>query len=155
MKKSKPIIKFRIYAWKSSLYFNVYIWKYKKEMLAQWNRDDQSIGRGCAAFTHPFTIINFPSKKKDPKQRRRMLPICGEIHLCYSDLGTEVITHESSHAAMAILRRKHFWFDKISNDENDNYMQYEEELCYTVGYFARQIVDKLYKLKILLSPTKN
>src|SRR5690349_3180317 len=104
-KKNQPIAKFRIYGWKSSLYFRVYIWSYLKDIRKEYdrNRNNKESSRGVMAFTRPISRYRVYEDKT-----HRITPLVGEIHLHVKNLKTGVITHESVHAAIALLRRLNF-----------------------------------------------
>lgn len=150
--KTKPIIMFRIYGWKSSLYFRVYIWKHLKDVRREYNKNknNKETSNGVMAFVRPISRYRIYENDK-----HKITPLVGEIHLQLKNLKTGVITHESVHAAIALLKRLSFKFVKIDEIEYSKHINAEELFCYTVDCFARQIVDKIYKLNILTESSLN
>ena len=153
-KKIAPIVKFRIYAWKSkTLYFHVYIWPRLKDIRNKYDKYNDGGSYSLMAFVHPVVKVKYKDKTKT---KYRTKPICGEIHLCVKELGMEIITHESTHATMTLLRRLKFDFSKLDiNNSGNKYMNNEELVAYCVGHFAKQIVYRIYKFGILKEPTRN
>lgn len=153
--KNKPLYKFRIYGWRSRLYIDVYIWKFYKDIYKQWYKKKENGFHGyCRAFVR--TIRRY---KVYEDETYRIKPIVGEMHLCIKSLGMEVITHESVHAATRLLDRLKFNYKLLALEDEkvtlEQRISSEEILSYCVGHFAKQIVDKIYKLKILVEATKN
>lgn len=150
-KKVKPLARFRVYAWKSSLYFMVYVWRTKKHMLD--NRVKLGLPRLRDCDAHVLSYDVFRCRKG---QRDRKLPIVGEIHFYKSCLGTEAITHESFHATASLLRRLKFDFTGLNNEGlsstmRGNVMDKEEVVAEVQGKLAREIVTKLYDLNMIPS----
>lgn len=145
MKKPfKPLVRFRVYPWKCSLYYLVMVWRTQKEMLDY--RVSMSLPRlrDCQAHVLSYDLLRNGKK----------MPILGEIHFHRRRLGTEVITHETFHATAALMRRLKFDFASLSeNTFNSKTMRDEgdrEELVALVqGKLARTIVNRLYDLKLL------
>lgn len=147
-KKPQPVVRFRVYAaygnkGRSSLYFMVYVWATKKDMLD--NRPVLGLVRGsCDA--HTFSYDQYADKT-----RKRKLPIVGEIHfhkrkVC-ADAGIEVVTHETFHAVASLFRRLRMDFEKLSYEgiqrpQTDN----EEVIAEVQGKMARQIMTKFHAL---------
>jgi hypothetical protein len=148
-RKLKPIARFRVYAWKSSLYFMVHIWRTKKDMLD--NRVSLGLPRLRDCDAHVFSYDVFRCRKG---QRDRKLPIVGDIHFYKSCLGTEAITHESFHATASLLRRLKFDFTGLNNEGvastmRNKLIDKEEVVAKVQGKLAREIVTKLYNLKLI------
>lgn len=138
--KIKPLAKFRIYIWKSSLYYDVFVWKYKKEMLTQGEHIGLR-GNNYGAFCSSFRI------KKMISGIFRKTRQLGELHFHNKQLGMEVLTHESTHAILNALHEMEFDFSKLREDNKSELVtDREETLCFLVGRFARMIADKLYEL---------
>lgn len=120
-------------------YYNVLIFDSKEDMWevgAKLSPHDKDKG-GYGAITIPTWREKFVGGefKKAPK--------IGNV-LFYKDcLGSECISHEAVHMATSYLRilNQLRLSDQIDEDE--------EKLAYCVGSCTRQIVDNLYKLKIL------
>jgi hypothetical protein len=145
---SKPIARFRVYVaygrnGQSSLYFMVYVWATKKEMLD--NRPRLGLSRSsCDA--HTFSYDEYADKT-----RKRKNPIVGEIHFhkrkVSADAGIEAVTHETFHAVASLFRRLRMDFSKLtyegmSRPKTDN----EEVIAEVQGKMARAIMTKFHKL---------
>jgi len=83
----------------------------------------------------------------DESGRQRLQPDMGEILLTVRNLGTEVITHECTHAALN-------WSQRVGFDPFDSKQKRgrlvsasvgEERFCYGLGQMARQIAVQGYK----------
>ena len=68
-------------------------------------------------------------------------PVAAHIRLCEEALGTGVITHEATHAALAIYEQDCLEDQGAVHDG----LPQEEALCYLVGDLASKIVNKLYE----------
>lgn len=147
----KPLARFRVYAWKSSLYFMVHIWATKRDMLDNRVRLGLPRLRDCDAHVFSYDVF-----RESKGKRWRKLPIVGEIHFYKSRLGTEAITHESFHATASLLRRLKFDFTDLNNEGltatmRSKSMDKEEVVAHIQGRLARAIVTKLYDLKLIPS----
>lgn len=138
----EPLAKFRVYGWKSSLYFLVHVWPTKKAMLA--NRKKEGLRGSCDAHVMVLDHIRYI-----PGRPRRLRPIVGEMHFFKGKLGTEVITHESFHATVGLLRRLRFQFSTLDQDSDGKMLGEEELAAYTIGHLARSIVTRLYDFKLI------
>jgi len=145
-KKRVPLAKFRVHGWRSTLFFRVYIWKTLKEVREAYDKGGNKFSsRGCLAF-----VRTTPRYKINSNKTYKIKPIVGEIHFCAKALGTEVITHESTHAAVRLLERLKLDFAKLDGSHTDDGLEAEEILAHVVGHFAKQIVLKIYELKFLV-----
>lgn len=107
------------------------------DMGAKLSSYEQDQHGGYGAITIPLWRQRYDGDKwiKAPK--------IGAV-LFYKDLlGSECISHEAVHIATSYLR--HTDQLKLSDQIDEN----EEKLAYCIGSCTRQIVDNLYKLKIL------
>ena len=144
-KNPKPIARFRVYAWNSSLYFMVYVWATKKEMLD--NRPKLGLARGsCDA--HTFSYDEYTDKT-----RKRKKPIVGEIHFhkrkVHADAGIEAVTHETLHAVTSLFRRLNMDFQTLSLEGTERPKEDNEEVIADVqGKMARAIMLKFHKLNL-------
>lgn len=75
----------------------------------------------------------------DRRGRERVLPVCADVHLTRGHLGTEVVVHEMTHAALAWARRVRFPFEKLTERPVN---EHEERLAYAVGELAKQFVRR-------------
>jgi hypothetical protein len=149
--KAEPIARFRVYAWKSVLYFLVIVWQHKKDMLDYRVSMGLPRLRDCEAHT-----ISYGVTRISPDGRRRKRPIVGEIHFHKARLGTEAITHEALHATASLLRRLNFDFADLNKEGiegtlsgGSRVMNKEEIVAGINGKMARAIVEGLYERKLL------
>lgn len=121
-------------------YYHVHIFESKAKMwefgakLSIWNKD--KIG-GYGAITIPIWHEKYNGSE------RITSPKIGDVLFCKEILGSECISHEAVHMATSYLRFTNQLLLTEQIDEN------EEKLAYCIGSCTRQIVDNLYKLKIL------
>ncbi len=121
-------------------YYHVHVFETKAQMwetAAKLSPHEKDHDGGYGAITIPL--------RREKKIRGRWIVArkIGDV-LFYKDcLGSECVSHEAVHMATSYLRvvRQLKLTDQI--DEN------EEKLAYCIGSCTRQIVDDLYKLKIL------
>lgn len=121
-------------------YYHAHIFETKQQMweagakLSPWDKDADG---GYGAITIPCR------REKHHEGNWITAPKIGDV-LFYKDcLGSECISHEAVHMATNYLRFKNQLLLTDQIDEN------EEKLAYCIGSCTRQIVDNLYKLKIL------
>ncbi|MHC5779692.1 hypothetical protein [Nostoc sp.] len=121
-------------------YYHVHIFESKDEMwecaekLSPWEKDMRG---GFGAITIPYR------REKYHEGSWITAPKIGDV-LFYKDcLGSECVSHEAVHMATNYLRFKNQLL--LTDQIDDN----EEKLAYCIGSCTRQIVDNLYKLKIL------
>ena len=154
--KRKPLAKFRIYTWRSVLFYHVYIWKTLKDLRAEYdsNKNNKESSNGVEGFCRQV------SRYKVIGNTHKITPKVGEIHLAVKYLTTDRITHECTHAAIKVLNRLSIDFNCLSygNQKNEILIEKpslngEEFLCYIVGSFSKQIVNRIYKLKFLVEST--
>ncbi|HYW17716.1 MAG TPA: hypothetical protein VE956_00130 [Nodularia sp. (in: cyanobacteria)] len=121
-------------------YYHVHIFEARATMwdagakLSPWDKD--KIG-GYGALTIPLWRERYEGDK------RITAPKIGNVLFCKEILGSECISHEAVHMATSYLRLTQQLQLTGQIDEN------EEKLAYCIGSCTRQIVDNLYKLKIL------
>jgi len=136
------LVTFKLYAArKTTLYFQVHIWKTKKDYTAHTGYKDSP--GSCSRYE----ILNFE------KGHQKKLAILGEVNLTRRRLTTEILSHELCHAAFGYCERKKF---DVTDTHNDNPHARamgrdsgEEQFCYSQGYMLRCLVNKLHKLKLL------
>ncbi|WP_138503394.1 hypothetical protein [Nostoc sp. PA-18-2419] len=127
----------------SSLYYatpHVHVFETKAAMwqagakLSPWKKDGNG---GYGAITLPIWRYRYEGDEQITA------PKVGNVLFYKECLGSECISHEAVHMATSYLRliQQLQLTDQI--DEN------EEKLAYCIGSCMRQIVDNLYKLKIL------
>lgn len=68
-------------------------------------------------------------------------PVAAHIRLCEQAIGTGVVTHEVTHAAMAIYNQDCLERDGTVHED----LPQEETLCYLVGDLTARIVNKMYE----------
>lgn len=120
----------------------VYVWKTKRELIAQ-RRANHLRPLHCDAFVYSYDQVIV--RKGRPNRKR---PIVGEIHFQQAKLGTEAITHESVHAAASLLGRLKFNFADLNKRDGPR-NNGEELLARVTGKLARRIVAKFYDLKVI------
>lgn len=121
-------------------YYHVHIFETKEQMwetgakLSQFEKDKKG---GYGALTIPVW------RERDEGETRIIAPKIGDVLFYKKCLGSECISHEAVHMATSYLR--------LINQLNlgDQIDEGEEKLAYCIGGCTRQIVDNLYKLKIL------
>ena len=121
-------------------YYHVLVFETKQDMwdagakLSSFEKDQNG---GYGALTIPLW------RERHDGEKWIKAPKIGTV-LFYKDLlGSEVISHEAVHMATSYLR--HTKELKLSDQIDDD----EEKLAYCIGSCVRQIVDNLYKLKVL------
>lgn len=140
-----PVARFRVYAWRSSLYYVVNVWATKKDLHA--NRRAMDLPRvDCAAHVAAYDVIRYYGKG-DPRRPRKR-PILGEINLWKRRLGAGVLSHECFHATMSLLRRIKYDFRSLER-ESVNGEELEEIAAMIQGEFVRNITIRLYALKLM------
>lgn len=89
----------------------------------------------CDAITHKYARYKGPTYDE-------VMPKVGIIRFHRKSLGSEIISHESTHMAWWIYSLDHEFAYGSPSASIDS----EEVLCYLVGDITRKIVNKLYKL---------
>lgn len=99
-----------------------------------WIRDDEYDRAHGVTHIHDVVYIG-----PDRTETRR--PMAAHIRLYDGALSTNVVTHEATHAAMAIYNQD--CLDEAPVHEN---MDREEILAYLVGDLSAAMVKKIYQL---------
>lgn len=121
-------------------YYHVHIFETRATMwdagakLSTWDKDKNG---GYGALTVPLW------RERYEGENRITAPKIGDVLFCKEILGSECISHEAVHMATSYLRLTNQLILTSQIDEN------EEKLAYCIGSCTRQIVDNLYKLRIL------
>lgn len=97
---------------------------------------DPDLFSRALAVTHAVEIYHIGA---DGSEKRS--PVAAHIRLFEGALGTGVVTHEVTHAALAIYGQD--CLEKEGPVHED--LPQEEILCYLVGDLAARIVNKLYE----------
>lgn len=127
MRHPKPLTTFEIRAtWHSRLTFTVRVFESQHDLHAYLTQTDRQ-PQACRAMTSTWRSV-FCS----PNGTWKLTPAMGEIILCQPYLGSEVLAHEATHAALAWARRTR------QNLDTD-----EEPFAYALGYIVRQLVTAL------------
>lgn len=122
------------------LYYHIQIFETKEQMwdagakLSQFEKDKNG---GYGALTIPTW------RERYEGETRIIAPKIGDVLFYKNCLGSECISHEAVHMATSYLRLINQLHLGDQIDEG------EEKLAYCIGSCTRQIVDNLYKLKIL------
>lgn len=117
-------------------YFNVYVWKRRKDM-------QQALQQGQIADVGHCEAICVSSITLDCTNRSpRMTGCIGQIHFHSESFMVGIITHECGHAALAWARRVgvDLTEPKQAGDWASNA---EEAFCWVLGNLARQVVLKV------------
>lgn len=95
----------------------------------------------CASFFRDAVAAVLPYSSN----KRKTL---GEIIFYKARLGTEIITHEASHAAIRWIERKKLMIVDRRGDEYTpgEASKSEERFCLALGWMASQIASKCYDL---------
>lgn len=129
----KPLLQFKVYPnpRNRNIYYLVRVFKYLKEL-----RGISENPKGTLAFVDaPFL---------GQKQ-------VGTINFCIKRIGMEIISHESTHAAIRYIERVKKNFDLSFKSYYGSYSEMkdscnkEEYLCLLVGRIASQINSKFHK----------
>jgi hypothetical protein len=128
-------VTFRIFPEYGSLYFNVIVHRTHAEMIAA-GRAEGIRGR-YRAFTSTFDIIRVYGEGDARQTRRR--PIVGEIHLYRARVGSQIVSHEVTHAACGYFRRLGIPFDAIAEGGEGHACEDEERLAHVIGNMNRQV----------------
>lgn len=92
---------------------------------------------GALAVTHAVDIRHIGADGSEVRS-----PVAAHIRLCEEAIGTGVVTHEVTHAALAIYNQDCLEGQGPVHDD----LPQEEILCYLVGDLAARIVNKMYEL---------
>lgn len=137
---SRSLIKFRVYPEsRRGFYFEVRIYSTLKEMRDGLNK---LCGNNSTFFKDALAgVKGFQQKGWRNKGRLTWSKTLGVIAFNQQHIGTEVVSHESTHAAIAWMRAKELrlYADDYVTDDN------EERFCNAVGVIAKQIVAQCYK----------
>jgi hypothetical protein len=140
----KPVATFRVYPdWPSRLHYRVRVFRTVAEMLAyvRRGRDPRQIGRFCKGLVRTWTRISFKGR------RSWTAPEMGEIVLAKNWLGSELLSHESTHAALGWARRRKL--NLQAEGRGRDVSREEERLCYGLGKIMRGLVNGLHRKKLL------
>jgi hypothetical protein len=144
----RPLARFRVYVWNSSLYFLVIVWPTKREMLDE--RVRLCLPR-ASCDAHVFSYDAWTCRKGKPDRKR---PIVGEIHFHKQALGSEAISHECFHATLSALCRQKCDFSRLNDQRtNSRTMALKDDLEETAatmcGRLVRDVVNGLYDRLLL------
>jgi len=98
-----------------------------------WIREDEYGKAHAVTHTHDVRFI-------DGKGEETRSPLAAHIRMYDGALGTGVLTHEVTHAALSIYGQDCLQGGTVHED-----MDREEILCYLVGDLAARIVNKIYE----------
>jgi hypothetical protein len=136
-------LKIRVYPEDGALYATAYIWPTKRAMRAYarrtWGMRDR-FGAYCQSFTKLKVL---------PTGRTRTSPQFAELHFARTQMGSETVAHEFTHAAWAWARRVGWTADMDALAVGQMLGRYEtgseERFCYALGAMVRQFVERAYK----------
>jgi len=130
----QPLHRFRLYPEpKSRLYVRVNVWATLRAMRAYGRASYFTFGRNCVGAATQLRLY----------RNGRCQPLFCEVNLVRYHLGTEIITHEFFHAAIAWGRRVRFDFTRLNAPDSVN--EDEERITYVHGRLCRQFVDRAWK----------
>lgn len=135
-KGPQPAFRIRVYPEHKSLYYVVNVWRTKKDMYAhcRW-----------AKSTFQGLCTTYEVLKGEKGGPLRMLPECGQINLWKGRLGSAVVTHEFTHAALGWARRIRLDKDALlSHSGGEDVHPDEERFCHALCEMVRQFVDRAY-----------
>lgn len=140
-------VKIRVRPEGRALYATAYVWPTKKAMRAHayankvWRRRDK-----FGAYCQTFTKIRVHADG-----RCRTSPEFAEVHFALSQMGSETIVHEFTHAAWGWARRTGWRVDEdalASGYDNGSASESEERFCYALGAMVRQFVNRAHALGV-------
>jgi len=75
-------------------------------------------------------------------------PILGAIYLHEEMLDGEIVSHEATHAALDLFRRRHDGSGDVGANQTDDDAKVEEELALSVGRLVADLAHQLWKRKV-------
>jgi hypothetical protein len=98
-------------------------------------------------------------KRKDRPQRVRQTGVFAEANFYRARIGSEIVSHEMTHAAFAFAVRRNLRLDEAMEKQftQNNRKKTldldgpEERFCYALGRMYRQFVQKCYDLGLYTS----
>ncbi|MFA5808769.1 MAG: hypothetical protein WC935_00345 [Thermoleophilia bacterium] len=126
MKKTKPVHRFSLSATGTRRKVRVYVWANREQMWDAVTRDGAK-GRWGRA-----TLVDMGSKYSN-------------IHFSRGCLGTEVVAHESVHAACWLMRNAPKIFRHKFRGDQAGARAIEEDIAFWAGQIQRGIVSELYR----------
>lgn len=138
---TQPLLSFRVYPEGSFLYAQVNIWPTKKAMY-----EHKALGRVHEASCTGIAILDVPSRNSGKRTRKR--GVFAELNFCRKRLGSEVTSHEFTHAMFCFAERRnfdlgqtreHLWGKPKAVLDTEGV---EERCCYALGRMYRQFVQK-------------
>lgn len=140
-------IKFRVYPESvHGFYFNVRIYRDQESM----QKAAEYGGGKRKNFSNAAAVVRGLKRGRRTDRGIAWKKQLGTIYFYKDCVGTEVITHESTHAALRWAEEKKFNVvdrngpDYIAGDACDN----EERFCYALGKIAAQIASKCWAHKL-------
>lgn len=136
-------VKIRVYPENRALFATVYVWPTKKAMRQHARRVWQARDR-FGAYCQTFRKVRVRADG-----RTQTSPEFAEVHFAVSQLGSETVTHEFTHAAWGWARRVG-WEPEAEGEMHPMAgrfeMANEERFCYALGAMVRQFIDRAYTL---------
>jgi hypothetical protein len=141
----KPLRKFRIYIWKTKLYYLVHIWETKEQMY-QYLKSKDNHDYECEAIVRTKELVDVYANG-----RKQLRPSLGEMHFHKNRLELEILTHETVHAVFGYCRRIWCEFSVLnrSNRKEGNVTDLEEGIAYVQGQFNHTLFTKLRKFNLI------
>ncbi len=148
--------RFRIYANgpRTGLFFTVRVFASAAAMYRFLRASSSTV----SGRTHGMVRRFHTDRLKDGKKIRTTGEL-GDVLLIRKYLRTGVLTHEMGHCTFAWAKRKgllclytpHVAPSQLPRGKSKSARidSVEEQLCYALGWFSRDLVDRLYKLELL------
>ena len=144
-RKPQPIAEFRTFPEPSisGLYYTVKVFATLNELHTYVRRREMParVGRSMGGIVTSWRRASFK------RRQGRTLPEMGEIALAKNFLGSEILSHEATHAALGWARR--IRLDPTIGGVGPNVSDFEERFCYGLGKIMRGIVLALYDRRLL------
>lgn len=137
-------VKIRVYPENRALYVTAYVWPTKRAMRDHGRRENGMRGR-YQAYCQTFQKIRIYEDG-----RERTSPQIGHVHFALARMGTEIVTHEFTHAALGWARRVG-WVPADDDGPRTNHSgggldRNEERFCHALGQMVQQFVTRAYEL---------
>lgn len=130
----KPLHRFRLKG-PEGYFFKVLIFKDKEDMYIWFTKNNGQGDLDFAGIVMPYEAILKEERMKD----------IGTVLLCKDRLGSGLIAHEMGHCA--------FWYDRLINgntkaEYGEEIGESEERVLYLLSSFVKDLVNKIYSLKL-------
>lgn len=135
-----PVVAFRVYPERKSLYFQVYVWGDRDAMVEHSQKfGKRPEDKRLQAYCSPRRCF-----RVKPGQPDRLTPCCGEVNFYRDNIGAGTVTHEMTHAAFA-------WSDRVGLVREQtpwdcpSVSETEERFCRVADLLVHQFYVKAYR----------